>query len=212
MAVEPLAREGEFGLLEAVAGVAPFEGHVGAGVFEKDGEPLGAVLRDHAVVAAGEEEDRCLVELRRLRGFEGQHGAEEDGSGESVRAEKKHRGGDVGTVGVADGDDFPEVLPGGLVRNEVGQFVRAADEVVLVEDAGSEAAEEAGLAVFEDLSARAEQGGAGAEELSEWKEIVLVAAGAVEKEKRGGGAGVDDEVHSFGSGPSRRLGSVFSIW
>ena len=156
MAVEPLAGEGEFGLLEAVAGVAPFEGHAGAGVFEKDGEALGAVLRDHAVVAAGEEEDRCLVELRWLRRFEGQHGAEEDGTGESVRAEKEHCCGDVGAVGVADGDDLPEVLPGGLVCNEVGKFVGAADEVVLVEDAGGEPAEETGLAVFEDLSARAE--------------------------------------------------------
>lgn len=193
--VEPLAGEGEFGLLEAVAGVAPFEGHAGAGVLEKDGEALGAVLRDHVVVAAGEEEDRCLLELRRLRGFEGQHGAEEDGAGEDVGAKEEHGRGDVGAVGVADGDDFPEMTAGALVCDEIGQFVRAADEVVLVEDARSKAAEEPGLAVFEDLSARAEQRGAGAEELSERNEIALVAAGAVEEEKRGGGAGMKDVDH-----------------
>ena len=195
MAVEPRASEGEFGLLEAVAGVAPFEGHVGAGVFEKDGEALGAVLRDHVVFAAGEEKDRCLVELRRLRGFEGRHGAEEDGAGESVRAEEEHRGGDVGAIGVADGDDFSEVLPGGLVRNKVGKFVGATDEVVLVEHSGGEASEETGLAVFEDLSARAEQGGAGAEESAEGDQVVFVAAGAVEEEERGRGAGFETGEH-----------------
>jgi hypothetical protein len=195
MAGEPSVSQSEFGLFQPVAGVAPFEGEVGAGLFEEDGEALGAVLRDHLIVAAGEEEDGCVVELWRLRGLEGKHGTEEDGTGEDVGAEEEQGGGDVGAVGVADGDHLAEMLAGGLVFDEVGEFVGAADEIVFVEDAGGEAAEETGLSVFEDLSARAEERGAGAEELAEGDEVVFVAAGAVEEEKRGGGAGFETGEH-----------------
>jgi len=194
---EPRLGEEEFGLLESVVGIAPFEGEVGARLFEEDGEALGAVLGDHLVVAAGEEEDGGAGELRGVRGLEGEHGAEEDGAGQDVGAEEEHRGGDVGAVRIADGDHLAEMLAGGLVFDEVGKFVGAADEVVFVEDARGEAAEEAGLSVFEDLSARAEQGGAGTEELSEGDEVILVAAGAVEKEERGGGAGVEAVDHGI---------------
>ena len=74
------------------------------------------------------------------------------------------------------------MLARALVFDEVGEFVGAMDEVGFVEDAGGETTEEAGLAVFEDLSARAEQRGAGAQESAERDEIVFVAAGAVEEE------------------------------
>lgn len=118
------------------------------------------------------EEDGCAVELRGMRGLKREHGAEEDGAGEDVGVEEEHRG----------GDDFAEMTAGALVFDEVGQFVGAPDEVVFVEDAGGEAAEEAGLAVLEDLSTLAEQRGTGAEKLAERDEVVLVAAGAVEQE------------------------------
>jgi len=193
--VEPVTGEGEFGLLEFVAGVAPFEGELGAGLFEEDGEALGAVLRDHVVMASGEEKNRSVVELRELRGFQRDHGTEEDGAGEDVGAKEEHGCGDVGAVGVTDGNHFAEMTAGALVFDEVGKFVGAADKVVLVEDAGSEAAEETGLAVFEDLSARTEQGRAGPEEVAERKEIVFVAAGAVKQEERGRGAGFEDGLH-----------------
>jgi len=203
---EPGLREEEFGLFQPVAGVAPFEGEGGARLFEEGGEALGAVLRDHLIVAAGEEEDRRIVELWGVWGLEGKHGTEEDGAREDVGAEEEQGGGDVGAVGVADGDHLAEMLAGGLVFNEVGEFVGAADEIVFVEDAGGEAAEEAGLAVFEDLSTRAEQGGAGAEELAERDEVILVATGAVEEEECGGGAGMEEVVHgSFFSHGLKRI-------
>lgn len=172
---EPLAGESELRLLESVAGLAPFEGEVGTGLFEQDGR---------------------AVESRRVRGLERDHGAEEDGAGENIRPEKEHRGGNVGAVGVADRDDFSEMTSGPLVFDEIGQFMRAADEVVLVENTRSQTTEEARLAVLEDLSARAEQRGAGAEEPSERGEVVLVAAGAVEEEKSRGGAGMKQEIHT----------------
>jgi hypothetical protein len=193
--VEPVTGEGEFGLLEAVAGIAPLKSDAGAGLFEEDGESLGAVLRNHVVVASGEQEDWRAFQLRGIGRFQRDHGTEEDGGSEDLRSQEEHGGGDVGAIGVTDGDNFPEVLPGGLVCNQVGQFVRASDEVVLIEDAWSKAAEEAGLAVFEDLSARTEQGGAGAEEAAERKEIVFVATGAVEQEKRRRCAGFEAGVH-----------------
>lgn len=180
--VESVAGQSEFGLLETVAGVAPFEGEVGAGLLEERSEALRAVLGDHAVMASGEEENGSFVQLRGIGRLQREHGAEEDGAGEDIRAEQKHGRSDVGAVGIADGDNFSEMAAGALVFDEIGQFMGAADEVVFVEDARSQAAEEAGLAVFEDLSARAEQRGAGAEEASERDEVVFVAAGAVEEE------------------------------
>jgi hypothetical protein len=51
------------------------------------------------------------------------------------------------------------------------------------------------LAVLEDLSARTEQGGAGADEAPERDEVVFVAAGAVEEEERGRGAGFEAGEH-----------------
>ncbi len=142
-----------------------------------------------------------------MRRLKREHGAEEDGAGEDVGAKEEHRRGDVGAVGVADGDHLAEMTAGASVFDEIGQFLGAADEVVFVEDAGGEAAEEAWLAVFEDLSARAKQRGAGTEEAAEWNEVAFVAAGAVQEEKRGRGAGVEEEVHCKVSS-----GSVFSIW
>ena len=193
--VEPVTGKGEFGLLESVAGIAPLKSDAGAGLFEEDGEALGAVLRDHVVVASGEEKNRGVVELRGLRGFQRDHGTEEDGAGEDVGAKEEHGCGDVGAVGVSDGNHFAEMTAGALVFDEVGQFVGAADKVVLVEDAGSEAAEETWLAVFEDLSARTEQGRAWPEQVAERKEIVFVATGAVEEKEGGRGAGFEDGDH-----------------
>jgi len=193
--VKPILGEGEFRLLESMAGVAPFEGDAGAGMFEEDGETLGVVQRDHGVVSTSEQEDGRAIELRRIRRLEGKHGTEKDGAGEDVGPEEKHRSSDVGAVGVTDGDHLTEVVAGALVFDKVGQFVGAADEIVLVENTGGEAAEEAGLSVFEDLSARTEQGRAGTEEATEREEIVLVAAGAVEQKKRGRCAGFEAGDH-----------------
>ena len=74
---------------------------------------------------------------------------------------------------------------GGLVFDEIGQFVRSADEVFLIEDSRSKAAEESGGTVFQDLSAGAEQGGAGSELAAETDQVVFISAGAVEQEERG---------------------------
>jgi hypothetical protein len=175
-------------------------------LFEEDGEALGAVLRDHVVMASGEEKNRGVVELRGLRGFQRHHGTEEDSAGEDVGAKEEHGCGDVGAVGVTDGNHFAEMTAGALVFDEVCQFVGAADKVVLVEDAGSEAADDAGWAVFEDWSARTEPGRAGPEEVAERKEIVFVAAGAVEEKEGGRGAGFEDGLNEVFSC------QWFSIW
>jgi hypothetical protein len=135
--------------------------------------------------------------LRRVRGLERKHGAEEDGTGENVGTEEEHGGGDVGAVGVADGDHLAEVPACTLVFHEIGQLVGAANQIVLVENAGGDATEKTGLAILKDLSARTEQCGAGPEEAAERDQIVFVATGAVKEEEGGGGAGVEEEVHSL---------------
>jgi hypothetical protein len=62
------------------------------------------------------------------------------------------------------------------------------------------------LAVFEDLSARTEQGRAGAKQAAERKKIVFVAAGAVEEKEGGRGAGFEDGLNEVFSC------QWFSIW
>jgi hypothetical protein len=187
--------EDELGRLEAVTVLEPLESEAGASLFKEDGKALGAVLRNHVVLTSGEHEDWRVLQLRGIRRFERKHGAEEDSAGEGFGAEEEHRCGDVGAIGVADGDDAAEMLAGALIFDEVGQLVSAADEVILVEDARGEAAEEAGLAVFEHLSARAEQGRTGAEETAEREESVFVAPGAVEEKEGGRGARFEDGLH-----------------
>ena len=206
MAVEPLAGEGEFGSLEVVAGVAPFEGDVGAGLSEQDSEALGALLRDHAVAASGEEKNGRAAESGRMRRIQRKHGTEKNGSGKKVGAEEEYGSGDVGAVRVTHGDNFSEMTTGGLVFDEIGQLVGAANEVVFVEDAGCKTAEETRLSALEDLSARTQQRGAGAEESSEGDKVVFVAAGAMKEEERGRGARVEEEVHEVSSS------QWFSIW
>jgi hypothetical protein len=58
--------------------------------------------------------------------------------------------------------------------------VRATDQILLVEDAGCEAAEEAELPVFIDLAARAEHRRPGEDALSERDEIILISARPVQ--------------------------------
>jgi len=82
-----------------------------------------------------------------------------------------------------------------LVFDEIGQLMRAPDEVGFVENSGSQTTEEAELSVFVDFAARAEQRGPGADQFSQRDQVVFVAAGAVKQQECGGGSGVEDEVH-----------------
>jgi len=182
---QPGGGEEEVLFREAVPGIAPLEGEIGTGLREDGGESFGAGWGNHVVMTAGEEQDGSFSQIRRMWRIEGNHGAEQDRTGEQSGAQEQKRGRDVGAIGVAHGDDPTEVLVGGLVFDEIGQFVRSADEVFLIEDSRSEAAEESRGTVFQDLSAGAEQGGAGAELAAETDQVVFISAGAVEQEERG---------------------------
>lgn len=176
--------------------VAPFDCEIGAGLLEDSPESLGAFRRDHGVAAPGEEKHWNGVESGWMRWLKRDHGAKKNGTGQNFGAKQKHGGGNVGSVRISDGNDLAQMTSGGLVSDEVGEFVRAPDQVVLVEDSRSDPAKESRLAIFENLSAGAEQCGAGTEKLSERNKVVFVAAGAVEEKECWRGAGVEEEVHS----------------
>jgi hypothetical protein len=123
------------------------------------------------------------------------HGAQKDGAGKDAGTEQKHGGGDVGAVRVADGNDLPEIMAFALVFDEFGELMRAFDEVDFIKNSGCDPAKEAELSVFNNLTARAEQRRAGADQFPKRDEIVFVPAGAVEQQERRRGSGVEDEVH-----------------
>ena len=83
-----------------------------------------------------------------------------------------------------------------LILDEIGELVRATDQICLIEDAGCKAAEEAELPVFIDLAARAEHRRARTDHLSERNEVVLIPARAVQQEQGRRGAGFEAVLHS----------------
>ena len=132
-------------------------------------------------MATRQHEHRCAVQARGGCRFEWDHGAEKHGAGQDLGSQKEQGGRDVGAIGIADSDDFTEASASRLVFDKIGEFVCATNEVGLVENSRSQTAEKAGLAVFEDLPAGAQQGRAGPEDSSERNQVIFVPAGAVEE-------------------------------
>ena len=99
---------------------------------------------------------------------------------------------------IADGDDLSEKMERGLLPDEGGEVAGAADEVLLVEHARGDAAEEAGHAVFENLAPRAQQGRAGPEQAPDGQEVVLVSSCSVKEEQGGRISRFEDEGHGRG--------------
>ena len=94
----------------------------------------------------------------------------------------------------------------GLARlgDEVGELVRAAAHVLLVEDALRQPAEEAGHAVLEHLAPRGQERGPGCHRAPEREEVVLVAARAVQ-EQEGRPAGLGPGLEAMDEGQRRLL-------
>ncbi len=135
------------------------------------------------------EEDGFAGEVRERRDREGHGGAKEDRGAEDFRPEQQKRGGDIGSVRVAEGGDVlrAKAILGSGGNDEIGKFVGAELEIFEVEDAHGEAAEEARHAVFEDFASRTEEACAGEDGAAERQEVTLIAAGSVEKQEDGGG-------------------------
>ncbi len=107
--------------------------------------------------------------------------------------EKRCRG-DVGAVREADGHRRREPVFRPRLRHESGKIPRATADIRLVEHAFGEPPEEAGHPVLQDRTPRREQSGTRREGAAETDQIVLIAAGAVQQEKRRGcgiGAGLE---------------------
>ena len=91
---------------------------------------------------------------------------------------------------------------GGL--HKIRERVRAARDFGGIEDALGEAGEKAARAVFGDVAARTEYGGARSEFTRERQQIVFIAASAVEQEQgRGSGIRAGLENVMVGKGHAR---------
>ena len=84
----------------------------------------------------------------------------------------------------ATGGTGSEVVGDPRLVDEVGELDRASAQVVEIEHALREPAEESGHAVLEHPAARAEPRGPGQEPLAEREEIILRAARAVQQQQR----------------------------
>ena len=161
--------------------ILPVERDVCPGSKQQRSQALRLVGRNHLVVLAREYQHRDAAEIRRMRQLQRNHSPQQDGARESSRAEQEHRGCDVGAIGVSDRDDLTEVMAVGLIFDEIGQLMRAANEIRLVENSRGKSSEETELPVFINFTARTEQRRAGAKESPERYEVVLIPAGSVQQ-------------------------------
>lgn len=148
-------------------------------------------------MATRQHEHGCAVQARGGQWLKRHHGTEKHGAGQDLGSEQEQGGGDVGAVGVTNGDDFTEVTTSRLVFDKIGEFVGATDEVSLVKDPGGQAAEKAGLAIFEDLSARAQESRAGTKDGSEGDEVIFITSSAVKEQKCGQSSGFEAIRHNW---------------
>jgi len=196
---------------EVVRGNLNANGDVRTARAKEIAEGFGLARGHERVMRTGGDEDAATAERAGCSGLvEDHHGTQENGMAERFGAELEEGGGDVGAVRKADGGqacriDF--VVTGGGDQ-EIGECVRAAGDVVEIENALGKATEEAELAVLVDVTSRAEDGGAWGELFSEWEQVEFVAAGAVEEQEgRSGGRSFGLEEVVIG-GEGHRMGGA----
>ena len=162
-----------------------FEGHFGATACQQLGQPLRLAHRYQGIAPAAGEQDRDAGEIRILFEVKGDHGMQEDGLGNRFGPHEQHARRYVRSVRVSEGNDrapFQVVVLRGAL-DEVGELECPALEIILVEHSHCDAAKEARHAVFQDLPPRAQQVSLWGHLAPEGKEIILVAAGAMEQQQ-----------------------------
>jgi hypothetical protein len=141
---------------EGVGGGKRFEIHLGAAGAEMRGEAARVVGRNERILIAAEQK-RAFTDEGIGRGgtIDDDHRADEDRAAEHDGAQEQERGGDVGAVGKADGDQTRDIDPvaigGGA--DEVGEFVGALRDLGGIEHALGQAGEESGGAALADFAA-----------------------------------------------------------
>ena len=130
---------------------------------------------------------RLSVSDERLLRNERHHRPKQDRLGERVRRREQHAAGDVRPVREPDGDRAcvaSKPYCSAAAADERDEILRARVQILEIEHALGQPAEEARRAVLEHRAARAQQARVGREHLAELNQIVLVAAGAVEQQQR----------------------------
>src|SRR5579883_1207559 len=164
-----------------VAAVVPEEFEGSAGAFKKVGNLLGLFDGNEGIEAACADKDGLGAQVGQGVWLKGEHGMQEDGGAQHFWPQEEHAGGDVRAVGEAGDDDlvFVEAVGFAGVHEKVGQFVGALLEIVDVEYAFGEPAEETRHALFQNVAARPELVCAGQQDAAQPAQRVLVAAGAM---------------------------------
>ena len=160
--------------------------HVGAGFPEHRREPLCIFHRNDRIALARADQHAGAGKIRHRRRRQWYHRAEKDCAGEHSRAEQENGGRDVRAIGITDRVDSAriEFVFGRRGANEIGQLVRAPDDIFFIEDAFGQAPEKSRHAVLENVAARTEQGRSWIEIAAERDHVVFVSAGSMQEQKR----------------------------
>ena len=136
-------------------------------------------LAGNAVISLGMSEPEAGSAVTDLKTT-----AKQDGTGQRLRSQQQSRCGDIGAIGETERDGrWQAVFLAGLA-DEIRKFICTLAHIVLVEHALCEPSEEARHAAFQHLAARRQQGRARCDDASKINQVVFVAAGAVQQQKR----------------------------
>ncbi len=184
---QPPSRCQQFLGRQAVARIAPVKRDLRSALAQQSGQAVGLSLRNDWVHASGADEDNRCSQIGRRIGLDRHHRTEQNGSRQRAWVQQHHRGGDVRAIGIAHRDNARgiEMIFGSGGLYELRKLARAKDHILLVEDAFPQAPEEARHPIFQDFSARAENGCARRQRLSQRDQVGFIAAGSMEREHGG---------------------------
>src|SRR5438876_2413703 len=94
--------------------------------------------------------------------------------------------------------------------DEVRQLMRAPLQIFFIKNPFGESAEESRHSIFENFAARTENSGSRINLASDWNEIVLISAGAVQKQQSSLRTTGDEFVNEIGPRLHRLAGTVIA--
>ncbi len=146
-------------------------------------QPCGFLRRHDRILRSGHDEHRFGGEIDLRRRAERHHCTQQDRARQHLRAQQQHGRRDVGAVRITKRRGGGDAVLRARTFDEYGELISTPPDVVLIENALSEPAEEARHAVLQHLAARRKQRRIRGNRAAKREEIVFVTAGAVQKEE-----------------------------
>ena len=111
------------------------------------------------------------------------HGAQENCSTQNFRSQQKYGSRNICTVGKTNGNGVCLFIGFASFDDEIGQFMGALDDILLVKYTFCQASEKPGHAIFENFATGRKQRTVGCQGFAQWQQVVFVPAGSVEQKK-----------------------------